>query len=204
MNLTSRRPSPFLESLRPVGRWAAACAARALPLYQAHFPRDFRPRAAVAGAREFANRGERTGKLRALAWGAHAAARDADDAAASAAARAACLAAAVAYTHPLATAHQTRHVLAPAAYAALARERGRQGDSRVGDREVRWAIAKAPPAVRALVRRMVPVVAGRGRLGTLLRQLDAGLRARSATAPPRAKGSGGTRTGAGRRPRPRR
>jgi hypothetical protein len=164
------------EDLRRVGLWAAACAQRALPVFESHVPEDFRPRAAVAGIKEFARGGKRTAHLRSLAWAAHAAAREVRDPAAAAAARAACLAAAVAYTHPVATPHQTRHALGPAAYAALARERAQQGDPRVGDREVRWAIERASRGVRAVIRRMSAVYAGRSRLGALLHRLDVGLR----------------------------
>jgi len=51
---------------------------------------------------------------------AHAAAREMDDPVAAAAARAAGLAAASAYTHPLRDVQQTKHIVGPAAYAALA------------------------------------------------------------------------------------
>ena len=68
--------------------------------------------------------------------------------AAAAAARAAGLAAASAYTHPLADVQQTKHIVGPAAYAALALELDHAGDPNIGDGEVRWAIEHAPPEVR--------------------------------------------------------
>jgi len=96
-----------LESLRALGRWAADCAERALLVYEKHADSDSRPRAAIEGIRVFAGGGRRTAQLRSLAWSAYSAAREADDPAAAAAAHAASLAAASAYTHPLADVHQT-------------------------------------------------------------------------------------------------
>src|SRR5512144_2320915 len=132
-----------LESLRALGSWAADCAERALSVYENYANSDSRPRAAIEGIRVFAGGGKRTAQLRALALSAYSAAREAGDPAAAAAARAAGLAAASAYTHPLADVHQTKHILGPAAYAALALELDHAGDDIVdgciGDGEVRWA-----------------------------------------------------------------
>ena len=111
-----------LESLRAVGGWAADCAERALPVYEAQAGSDSRPRAAIEGIRVFAGGGKRVARLRTLALSAHAAAREVGAPAAAAAARAAGAAAASAYTHPLVDVHQTKHVVGPAAYAALALE----------------------------------------------------------------------------------
>lgn len=165
-----------LEDLRLVGHWAADCAERALPVFETHVPADPRPREAIEGIREFTHGGKRTAQLRSLAWAAYAAAREANDPAATAAARAAGLAAAVAYTHPLATPHQTKHVLGPAVYAALARELAAKGDPGVGDGEIRRTIEHASPEVRDVVRRMSDRGIGRRRLAALFYQLDAGLR----------------------------
>ena len=164
------------EELRLVGHWAADCAERALSVFETHVPSDPRPREAVEGLRVFAHGGKRTAQLRSLAWAAYAAAREVSDPAAAAAARAAGLAAALAYTHPLATPHQTKHALGPAAYAALARELAEEGDPGVGDGEIRWAIEHASVEVCDVVRRMPDRGTGRGRLEALLYQLDAGLR----------------------------
>src|SRR5262249_14828310 len=141
------------DDLRLVGFWAADCAERVLPLFEAKAPADTRPREAIAGIRAFARGGKRTAKLRSLSLAAHAAAREADDPAATAAARAAGLAAAVAYTHPLPTLDQAKHVLGPAVYAARARELAAVDDPGVGDEEIRWAIEHASPEVREVVRR---------------------------------------------------
>src|SRR6266545_6786585 len=140
MNRESKYFTLSLESLRAIGGWAADCAERALSVYETHADSDTRPRAAIEGIRVFAAGGKRTARLRSLALAAHAAAREVGDPAAAAAARAAGLAAASAYTHPLADAHQTKHIVGPAAYAALALELEHAGDSRIGDGEVRWAI----------------------------------------------------------------
>src|SRR5512142_2245954 len=129
-----------LESLRALGSWAADCAERVLSIYERHADSDTRPRAALEGIRVFAAGGKRTAQLRSLALSAHAAAREANDPAAVAAARAAGVAAASAYTHPLADVHQTKHILGAAAYAALALELDHADDPTIGDSEVRWAI----------------------------------------------------------------
>jgi hypothetical protein len=110
---------------------------------------------------------------------AHAAAREVGDGAAADAARAAGHAAASAYTHPLADVHQTKHIVGPAAYAALALELDHAGNPNIGAGEVRWAIAHAPAEVRAVVLQMPARQAGKSRLDTLLYQLDAGIRART-------------------------
>ena len=164
------------EDRRLVGAWAADCAERVLPLFEAAAPADRRPREAIEAVRAFAVGGRRTAQLRAAAWAAHAASREVAEPAATAAARAASGAAAAPYTHALATPHQVRHVLAPALYTALARELAAGGDPGVADEEVRWAVAHASPAVRALVRRMPVCASGHSRSGALLRRLDADLR----------------------------
>lgn len=165
-----------LAELRAIGGWAADCAERALGVYERGAGADGRPRAAIEGIREFAGGGKRAARLRVLACAAAAAAREAGDPAAVAAARAAGHAAASAYTHPLADVQQTKHILGPAAYAALARELAGGGDARIGDGEVRRAIAQAPAEVRRVLRRVPARTAGSSRLATLLHALDAGLR----------------------------
>lgn len=179
--MSGRASSRFalpLESLRSLGRWAADCAERALPVYERHVASDSRPRAAIDGIRVFAGGGERTAQLRTLALSAFSAARMADDPAAAAAARAAGLAAASAYTHPLADIHQTKHIVGPAAYAALALELDRAGDVHVGEREVRRAIEHVPSAVRDVLLQMPSRRTGGSRLQMLLYELDAGIRRR--------------------------
>ena len=164
------------DQLRAVGLWTAASAERVLALFEAWVGADSRPREAIEGIREFGLGGRPVGRLRSLAWAAHAAAGEASDPVAKAAARAASLAAASAYMHPsLASPSQTKHALGPAVYAARAREAA-TGDSGIGDQEIRWAIEHASATVRALVQRMPSRSPGRPRLATLYDQLDAGLR----------------------------
>lgn len=164
------------DDLRVVAFWAADCAERMLRLFEAKAPSDTRPRAALEGCRAFARGGRRTAHLRTLVWAAYAAAREVGDPAAAAAARAAGVAAGVAYTHAQASPDQTKHALAPAAYAALASELAAESDPGAGDAEVRWAIEHASAAVREIVQRMPEYTAGRGRLDTRIRELEVGLR----------------------------
>ncbi len=162
-----RDPKYFMltpESLRALGSWAADCAERALSVYEKHADADCRPRAAIDGIRACAGGGRRTAQLRSLALSAYAAAREADHPAAAAAARAAGLAAASAYTHPLADVHQTKHILGPVAYAALALELDHAGNRSIGDGEVRWAIEHVICEVRAVLLQM-PARQGKEPLG---------------------------------------
>jgi hypothetical protein len=114
--------------------------------------------------------------LRTLSLAAFSAAREAGDPAAAAAARAASLAASSAYTHPLADVQQTKHILGPAAYAALALELSHAGDPDIEEDEVRWAIEHVPSAVREILLQMPARQTGKSRLEKLLYELDAGIR----------------------------
>ncbi len=165
-----------LESLRALGSWAADCAERALPIYESQAEADARPRTALEGIRVFAAGGKRTAQLRTLALAALAAAREINDPAAAAAARAAGLAASSAYTHPLVDVQQTKHIVGPAAYAALAVEISAGGDQAIGDQEVVWAIAHVTPPVREILGHMPAREMGKTRLDHLMYQVDAGIR----------------------------
>lgn len=166
-----------LEALRGIGGWAADCAERSLFIYESQAGADARPREAIEGIRAFAAGGKRVAQLRSLALRANAAAREMGDPAAMAAARAAGLAASSAYTHPLVDVEQTKHIVGPAAYAALALELHHGGDRRVSDTEVRRAIEQAPEAACEVLRNMPARKAGKSRWATLLYELDAGIRA---------------------------
>lgn len=167
-----------LDQLRAISEWAADCAERALPVFEDVAGSDTRPRAAIEGIREFSAGGKRTARLRTLALDAHAAAREIGDPAATAAARAAGLAAASAYTHPLADVQQTKHIVGPAAYAALALELDRDGE--VAHKLVTWAVEQAPPAVRDVLLNMPAREPGTSPLDTLMYELDAGIRSSGA------------------------
>ena len=168
-----------LELLRAIGDWAADCADRALSVYETRAGSDSRPRAAIEGIRGFAGGGNRTARLRSLALEAMSAAHEVGDPAAAAAARAAGLAASSAYTHPLADVHQTKHIVGPAAYAALALELDHAGDANIGNSEIHWAIEHAPREACEILRQMPARQPGKSRLDTILYALDAGIRGRT-------------------------
>ena len=177
--ISDREPGPIAlddKERRSIGLWAADCAERVLPLFEAKASSDTRPREAIEGIRLFGRGGKRTARLRSLSWAAYAAARGSGDPVAAAAARAAGLAAATAYVHAVATVHQSKHVLGPAVYGARARELAAGPDSSAGDEEIRWAIEHAAPEVREVVRRFPVRGSGRGRLDALFCRLEAGLR----------------------------
>lgn len=163
-----------LDELRLIAQWAAECAQRVLPLFQSARPSDTRPQKAIEGVRLFAQGGKRVAKLRTQSLAALAAAREVDDPAAQAAARSACMAASSAYTHPLASVEQARHILAPAVYAALARELAEGLDA--CDEELKWAVQHAPPSVRKVLLRFPAQNQGRTRLAILYHRLDTALR----------------------------
>ena len=165
--------------LREVAGYAAACARSALAIFERQRPDDPRPRAAIQAAQEFADGADRTKALRDTAWAAHRAAqeaRDAAQAAASEAARAAGHAAGAAFLHPLPRATQVTHILGPAAHAARASELAAGGDPTVGADHIAQSRVLAPPVVVEVLRRYPPAARGGGRVGELIRQLDASLR----------------------------
>ena len=163
-----------LEDLRAIAQWAADCADRVLPMFESVAVNAARAREAIEAARTFAGGGKRTARIRSVALAAFAAAREIEEPAVRAAARSAGLAASSAYTHPLASIDQAKHVLGPAVYAALARDLA--SGAAAADEEIKWAIRKASPNVREIMRRFPKHSAGRTRLATLYHQLDSGLR----------------------------
>jgi hypothetical protein len=165
-----------IESLRILGRWAADCAERALIIYEELNNGDTRPRDAINGIRVFANGEKRSAKLRLLALDAYRASRETKDLAASAAAQAASLAAATAYTHPLVDVQQTKHILGPTAYAALAIEIKKNNDPKYGNDEVRWAIDHVQNEICEILLKMPRRAEGKSRLDKIMYDLDIGLR----------------------------
>ncbi|MFT7841613.1 exonuclease SbcC [Saccharothrix sp. BKS2] len=167
------------DELRAVTAYAVACARTALAVFEREHPDDRRPRAAIEAAQAFADGGERTKALRDHAWAAHRAAqetRDAGRAAASEAARAAGHAAGAAFLHPLAKATQVKHVLGSAAHAARALELAAGDDPATGDGQLARSRALADPVVVDVLGRYPAAPAGGGRVGELVRRLDASLR----------------------------
>ncbi|MEV6575910.1 putative immunity protein [Streptomyces sp. NPDC051577] len=165
------------DELRQITGYAAACARRALPLFEQDLSADPRPRAAIDAADEFAGGGRRTTALRQSAWAAYKAAADAGSPAAADAARAASHAAAAAFLHPKASAHQVKHLLGAAAHAARAEELASGEDERVTAETLEWARQHAPAAVGAVLGRLPAAPPGGGRVGEHIRDLDAALRA---------------------------
>ncbi len=79
----------------------------------------------------------------------------------------------------LADVHQTKHILGPAAYAALALELDHAGDPGIGDGEVGWAIEHLTFEVCEILLQRPARQAGNSRLDTILHKLDAGIRGRT-------------------------
>jgi hypothetical protein len=165
-----------VDELRQIARYAAECASRALPIFEREVPADSRPRDAIDSAFAFAAGGKRTNALRASAMAAYRAALETSSLPASDAAHAASHAAAAAFLHPLARAHQVKHVLGAAAHAARAAEIDAGDDRNAGAENIEWARQHAPAVVVAVLGRLPGAPAGGGRVGELMRVLDAALR----------------------------
>ncbi len=108
-----------LRDLRAVTQYAAECAQDALALFERAHPGDARPRDALDAAWAFARGGARGKTLRSTA---------------------------VAYLHPLADAHQVKHILGAAAHAARAAELVAGDDRAVGAAHIEQARQRATPA----------------------------------------------------------
>ncbi|MBC2640588.1 MULTISPECIES: putative immunity protein [unclassified Rhodococcus (in: high G+C Gram-positive bacteria)] len=165
-----------MQELREVAAFAAGCAEVVLEIFEADQPDDSRPREAIGAAREFARGGERGKSLRDTAWAALSAAKGTRTAAAREAAWAAMSAAGAAYLHPLAKATQVKHILGAGAHAARAAELVAGDDRTVGAERVEQAIRRANPLVVDVLERFPAAPGGGGRVGELVRMLDAGLR----------------------------
>jgi len=131
---------------RTVAGWAADCAERVLPLFEAEAPDDDRPRDAIARARAFSR-----GELRAAdeirrRFVAGRAANAVTSPAAVAAARAAAQASGVA--------HMGAHALGAAAYAAKAAGLALPGRPDALDEEVRRQLHHMSADARAALRRL--------------------------------------------------
>lgn len=165
---------------RLVAGWAAECADRALPIFEAESD-DGRPRDAIARARAYA-RGEldAAGEIR-RRFEAGRAARAVASPAAVAAARSAAQAAGVA--------HMGAHALGAAAYAVRAAqlaERAAETAAETRSREVAWQLARMSAPVRDALRALPPLgsdpagplgrgMLASGELGRIIRELQAGI-----------------------------
>lgn len=88
------------------------------------------------------------------------------------------VAASGAYLHPLADAHQVKHILGAAAHAARAAELMAADDRDVGADHIEQARRRASSAVVDVLIRYPAAPPGGGRVGELLRDLDEALRGR--------------------------
>ena len=163
---------------RIVAVWAADCAERVLGFFEAEAPGDSRPRDAIARTRAFA-RGEldvaQEIRRRFVGYGAAGAV---SAPAAVAAARAAGQAASIP--------HMGAHALGAAAYAAKAAGLAAPDRPGAAGEEIRWQLGHMSAAARAPLRQLPPVGGNRagplgpgllasGLLGTIIRDLQAGL-----------------------------
>jgi hypothetical protein len=167
-----------MQELREISSYAAESAQEVLDIFERAHPADSRPREAIEAAWTFARGGKRGKTLRDTAWAALRAAREARTAAAGDAARAAMSAASAAYLHPLADAHQVKHILGAAAHAARAAELMAGDDRAVGADHIEQARRRATPIVADVLSRYPAAPPGGGRVGELLRDLDEALRCR--------------------------
>jgi hypothetical protein len=176
---------------RIVAAWAADCAERVLELFEAEAPEDSRPRDAIARTRAFA-RGElgvaEQIRRRFIDGGA---ARGVKSPAAAAAARAAGQAAAIP--------HMGAHALGAAAYAAKAAGLAAPDRPEAVGEEIRWQLGRISAAARAALRKLAPVsenssgplgpgLLASGLLGTIIRDLQAGLAGPDHALPPKSPG----------------
>ena len=142
-----RSPQTLSEAdRRTVAAWAADCAERVLPIFEATAPGDDRPRALIARARAFASGELGVAEEIRRRFVGGVTAGEVRAAAAAAAARAAGQAAAI------------PHMGAPA-FGAAAKAAGLAEPDRadaVGD-EVRWQIDRMSPAVRSALRLLPPI-----------------------------------------------
>ena len=150
------------DDRRVLAVWAADCAERTLPLFEAQAPNDTRPRDAIEGVRAFARGELRIGKVRALAARAHAATREVSDPAAVAAARAA--------GHAAAVAHMAAHARG-VAYAAKAAALAAPHDQNAVAAELQWQMNQASPTVRQVLRRLPARTRPAGLLGALIKDM---------------------------------
>ena len=157
--------------------WAADCAERVLGLFEAEARGDSRPREAIARLRAFA-RGELGVAEARRGFVAHAAAREVSAPSAAAAARAAGQAASIP--------HMGAHALGAAGYAAKAAGLAAPDWPEAVSEEICWQLGRMSAAVRAALQRLPPVgenssgplgpgLLASGLLGTIIRDLQAGL-----------------------------
>ena len=115
--------------------WATDCGEHVLRFFEEKYPKDHRPRLALEAARAWVRDEIAVSEVRATAFAAHAAARDAEDHATRAAARSA--------GHAAATVHVASHARHAADYAAKAA---------ATPAERSWQYKRLPEHLRAFVK----------------------------------------------------
>lgn len=71
---------------------------------------------------------------------------------------------------------QTKHIVGPAACAALALELNAGGDPSVGEKEVAWALERVTPQITEILLRMPAREMGKSRLENLMFRMDSAMR----------------------------
>ena len=174
-----RSPQTLTEADRRLAAaWAADCTERVLALFEAEAPDDDRPRALIARTRAFARGELKTAEEIRRRFVGGVGAGDVKAPAAAAAARAAGQAVAVC--------HMGAHALGAAAYAANAAGLADPDRPQAVKDEIRWQLEHMSAGLRAALRALPPIgqnssgplgpgLLASGRLGTIIRDLQAGL-----------------------------
>lgn len=177
--MSERSPQTLSEAdRRLVAAWAADCAERVLGLFEAEAPDDDRPRTLIARTRAFARGELNTAEEIRRRFAGSVGASDVKAPAAAAAARAAGQAVAIC--------HMGAHALGAAAYAVEATGLANQNRPEAVEDEIRWQLDHMSPEVRAALRALPPIgenssgplgpgLLASGRLGTIVRELQAGI-----------------------------
>jgi hypothetical protein len=163
-----------MDEIRAVAQFALANAETVLPLFEAAHADDDRPRAALSAAALFAGGAPRSNLQRTTSVEAHRAAKTAGTEVAALAASAAGDAAASAYLHPLAKAHQVGHILRAAACTVRIAEIEAGEDA--GARALARACNRATPTVVDVLKRYPSPSPGGNPVSQLVALLDATLR----------------------------
>jgi Imm-5 like putative immunity protein len=174
-----RSPQTLTEADRRLAAaWAADCAERVLPLFEAEAPDDGRPRALIARTRAFARGELNTAQEIRRRFVGGVGAGDVKAPTAVAAARAAGQAVAVC--------HMGAHALGAAAYAANAAGLADPDRPEAVKEEIRWQLEHMSAELRAALRALPPIgqnssgplgpgLLASGQLGTIIRDLQTGL-----------------------------
>lgn len=166
-----------LDELRVVARFAAESAQEVLPVFERKRRDDPRPRAALDAVWEFIDGGRRTNCLRTASFEAHRAAKEAPDEVTHLAAQSAGDAAAAAYLHPIAKAHQVGHILRASANVARIAEIETADNLDIASMTLERLRQRATPVLIDVLQRYPPAPEGSSRAASLMSALDAALRA---------------------------